>query len=684
MNRARIATAAVAIVAFAPAAAAASLQDAVNAAQAAYDAGRFAEAASGFSDVIARIDTRSAGNRRAAAILRGKLGAAQARSGRLADAATELQAALKGLPAPEDAAERAVIALDLGQVQESLIDFDASRATYERALADLGANGPPADVLQARLGIARVTVFKAPDVARRMLDIAIPDAERLYAGQSQVRDSIGAVYSLRGRIELNHGNPLGARDWFDRAARKAGGTQSTRVTLADTRIRSDLSLAHFLAGNEDEARRLLAFSGAGNFPDGAFAVGADTPLPPCGPASGLAPADMAIIEFSISDRGTVLAATPIYSTRPGIVEDEFLRYVRSWSWSPEALARINPFWRAAVRLEMRCSGTGAQIDSLWDSFGPLQRSWYLNSGVAPVLVGGSDAAALPQLRAELTRREAASGAGSIQLLPVLDALIANSVVSPVERAGLTRRRSEILLTSTAPGDLRGAAMLATLPAHVPMDVAAAREAQRRFAMEVLPRMISTLERRGDAPRALAWAMLDRARRLELLGDPGDEPGYRAVLAFPEDKLPAADPIRQTAQLRIASILASRGDVAAASSMVQATGLSPDQCALVDLQPARIGGGKVSSRDFPAEAMRWRFDGWAKIGYDVAVDGRPINVRTVLAYPPFVFGPGSERVVSKFRFEPVYRPGATVGCVDRQQSIRFLIPGRDPTARTSSN
>lgn len=662
----------------------ATLQQAVNDAQTAFEANRFDDAATRYADILKRIDTRSAANRRSAAILQGRLGSSLARTGRLVEAETELQSAVAALQRPEDGSERAVILLDLGLVREMLVNFTGARLAYEQALKDAGQGSPPEDALQARIGIARATAFSDPDTARAALDAALPDAERLYADNSKMRDSIGGLYSLRGRIELTHGNAAGARSWFEKAARRAGGVETQRVSLSDVRIRSDLSLAHFLAGSANEGRRYLAFSGAGHFPDGAFGVGSDTPLPPCGPATGLDPTDMAVIEFSISERGTVLSATPIYSTRPGVVEDEFLRYVHGWSWRPESLAQINPFWRAAVRLEMRCSGTGAQVDSLWESFGPMRRAWYLNSGIAPVLIGGSDAAALPQLRSELTRREAESGTRSIQLLPVLDALIANSVVSPSERGLLAKRRSDVFLTSTAPGDLRGAAMLANIPTNIPMDVPAARESQRRFAMETLPRLIDYLEQRKDAPRALAWAMLDRARRLELLRDPGDEAGYRAVLAMPEEQLPAADPIRQTAQLRLASIIAHRGDLAAATAMVQATGLSPDQCALVDLEPARTGGGTVSSRDFPTDALRWGFDGWAKIGYDVDVQGRPVNVRTVLAYPPFVFGPGSERVVSKFRFEPIYRPGTTVGCVDRQQSIRFLLPGRDPSARKSSN
>lgn len=81
---------------------------------------------------------------------------------------------------------------------------------------------------------------------------------------------------------------------------------------------------------------------------------------------------------------------------------------------------------------------------------------------------------------------------------------------------------------------------------------------------------------------------------------------------------------------------------------------------------------VSESAFPDEARRWGTSGYASIGYDITPDGVPTNVRTVIASPPFIFGPATEKAVARFRFQPVFRPGNTVGCSGSVQTVTFRM------------
>ena len=121
-----------------------------------------------------------------------------------------------------------------------------------------------------------------------------------------------------------------ALDELRRAKDRLGG-MSTRVDLADIVARSDLGIAALLAGREDEARRALAYAGAGYQQTG-FDPGGRMEPPPCG--NGLEPGDVAVVEFSIRNDGSVGYATPIYSSRHGEVAIAFAAAVRELVLEP--------------------------------------------------------------------------------------------------------------------------------------------------------------------------------------------------------------------------------------------------------------------------------------------------------------------------------------------------------------
>jgi len=644
---------------------AARIQDEVNAAQAAFDAGKFEDAVRGYRAALGRINPSSPQNRIAAGILRGRLGIALARVGQPEAAATELEIAIAALDGPDNAAERGSVRVDLGRVRENLLDYAAARQAYEGAIADAGPGASDDRLFWARMGLARVTTISDPAAARRALDATIPVAERVLAGANGP-DTLGDLYALRGRVELNAGNMAEARSWFEKALKAAGG-MGTRVTIADTRIRGDLALAYHLDGRREQARKYLAYTGAGRLREGSFSSGADTMPPACGPTTGIEPDDVAVIEFAVSGRGIVTAVTPIYVSRPGI-EMEFLRAVKRWSWKPETLAEIPPFWRAAIRLEIRCQGSDQGPSHLSRGFAPLMAAWYRLKALTPPPVSEnmSDAQLLPLLQAELARREQALGRQSPELLPVLDALAANRILDEKERDDALRRRVEIAEASGAPPEVSGAMRVTQATWN---SVASYRGAGAARLRDRLNTIIAGLSP-DRAARARAWAQVELGQLLEHMRDmAGAGAAYQAVLATDVSRLSAGDPIRQAAQLRVASLAAAAGQIDRARALIAETGLTPEQCALVDLQPVqtRRAGGAM---DFPEEAMRWGFDGWARIAYDVDTAGRPVAVRTVLAYPPLIFGDASEGIVKRFRFRPIFRDGTNVGCIDKLQSFSF--------------
>lgn len=81
---------------------------------------------------------------------------------------------------------------------------------------------------------------------------------------------------------------------------------------------------------------------------------------------------------------------------------------------------------------------------------------------------------------------------------------------------------------------------------------------------------------------------------------------------------------------------------------------------------------LSSQDFPEEATRWGFSGWAVAEFDIATDGTTQNIRTVAAFPPFVFAASAERIVKATRYEQTYRPGAERGCVAENEHVEYEV------------
>lgn len=67
---------------------------------------------------------------------------------------------------------------------------------------------------------------------------------------------------------------------------------------------------------------------------------------------------------------------------------------------------------------------------------------------------------------------------------------------------------------------------------------------------------------------------------------------------------------------------------------------------------------------------WGFEGWVKFETDVGADGRTLNQRAVIAYPPFVFRESALKIARTMRFNKTYRPSGDAACSAFQGTFRF--------------
>lgn len=652
--------------------AAGPLQDAYNAAQAALDEGRYQEAADGFARLLATLPKADAPGNRTAGIMRSRLGAAYLALHQPDLAIPVLERALATLPAATEAdrSERVDAQLAYAHALETGLERARAKAAYRDALASAIAAGMEGHVADARIGLGRLSVFDDPATARDQLDAAIPLVEKLLTAN---RDKVGDIYGLRGRVELNHGDLAAAKMWFERGLKSAGGL-GLKVSVYDTRIRSDLGIVTYLQNNREVARKYFAYTGAGHL-EGGLTNGADTPLPACGLATGIEPTDIVIIEFSIGADGRVIAPNTVYSSRPGLIEDAFERAVARWSWRPERLAKLPAFWRNAVRLQLACSDTGKR-PALSAPFYREIGKWAAAQDIPAAPRAVSDALQITLLREEISRRLALKD--SRQTLPIDIALANNALASLPERVAAYQR---IIATLAREPNLSDARNVIEMEAETAVADAAAKnfgERTKTLTNTVYPALLTRIEQRGQAvSRGAAFVGTNLAIFLEAAGRQAEaERRFQVVADMPETVLPAADPIRQVALLRLASIAAAQKDMTVARQRLDATGLSPEQCALADVRPAKTGG-RVTSADFPPEAAAWGFDGFASVAYDIDTDGKPVNARATIAYPPFVFADGAAKAVRHFRFMPIFRNGTSTGCNGMNQNLNFIARSKAP-------
>lgn len=627
-----------------------SLQARFDAATAAADAGRCDEAVEAFN----RLEPLGAVQKSAtvSATLKLRRGACLARLGR--DASADLRSGLAALEArPEFRQDIAQAHLALGRIAYLNYDYAGARARFLAAHDKL----EPAERFDVLLWLVRTTMFDPGSEALGYADQAMAIAS---ANAGTNKKLLADLKTLRARVLLNHGQVQEAYSELRQALREQGGL-GLKVDISDVVTRSDLALAALLAKRPEEAREYLAYTGAGRLKS-PFARAASMDLPPCGGPDGLAPDDVAVVEFGINDDGSVSYATPIYASRPGPPAIAFARAVADWSWKAEEAVKVPPLFRAVTRVELRCS-TEVERPAIVRLLRDDLESWLATRTVQPFAQDRlTDAQRLAPARAELARRRGAGGGP--ELLPVLVALAENPVLPEEERPALFQEAGGIAAAAGAPAGAR--TYLAIGAGTTPENAWTMSASFRQYLRTLLAR-----------PDIAADARAASALRIMI-----SEPGFRAPApddaaallrqVAADDRLASGDPMRVGALVRLAALQARTGDLASARASYEATGLTAQQCALVDAKPAMRKTGATSG-DFPLEAMRWGFEGWVRTEFDIGADGRTSAQRAVIAYPPFVFRDAAVEMARDIRFQQSYRPAGGLGCGGAQTSIHFLLP-----------
>lgn len=638
--------------------AAASLQTDYSAAQAALDAGQWSDARDRFAGLLGRLPASQA---HTAALLGARLGVAELRLGNADAAIARLRAALPVLTRPEDAAERILIGQELGTAYEDVADLKEAARAYQTAMAE-PTFATDSQNINVRIGLVRALVFADPSRARAefesLLPLVVPQLKKTPM-------QLAAFYDLRGRIELNDQKFDAARTWFEKALPLAGGL-SEKVTLFGQRIRGNLAIAALLGGHADDGRRYLAYTGAGYLPVEALSFRSTIAPPACAPLTDLRPDDVAVIEIRIGDDGRVENAKTIYASRMGGPDRDFAAAAREWRWDREALAKLKPFWREALRLEIRCNTTRDGPELGLGLFDREVEAWYAAARIEPLPdLPADELKGRAALVAEIERRTSLYGPTSPQLFPTMFNL-------PATIAGSDKAMSDRLIALAVAGHAPRNIVLA-LASGAGHRSGETDMGTARSAAAAITRAIAEAAEPGDAG-SRGFAFLHARLGIErerLKDDDGAAAAYRSVIAAPLTSVSAADPIRQVALLRLASIEAARKNMTEASALFRQTGLSADQCSLVDVKPlpTRLS---VGEHDFPTEALAWRFEGMVRVGYDIDTTGKPVGIRTIIASPPFAFSKGTEQTAARFRYRPIFREGSGIGCSGYSTVVRYQI------------
>ena len=549
----------------------------------------------------------------------------------------------------------------LGNVAMRRRDHDGAVGYFKRAIVLLAE---PARI-RLLVRLAQATQFDGGAAPVGFVDQALRIAS---SAPKPDRPTLAVVHTVRGRILLNENRNAEALAEFKQALALSGGLSLTNVSLAEVALRSDLAEASLLTGDKEQARIFLSYTGAGRIEESPFASAASMVPPQCGPETGLTADDFAIVEFEIDDAGDVPFATTVYTRGNHKVASAFANAVEQWYWRPEDLKKIPHFYRALTRVELRCSRSGGDLPGI---FGPLSdrfKEW------AAPLLGNVDfenykvGNRLDQLTSLAANRERDGDmAGAVA------ALTLRGVYDPGARVAQSADFDRSLQLATA----------ARLPAEVVNSVLVFRYAatmtgdRRRRSNTEIAQATNTLLASNPALATDALAS-DTLALLTTTSTPSETQRVAVVAALTrvsdDQRLPEHHPLKQVALMRLANISAAGKNLAEANGYFDRTGLSEEQCSLIAVPPAMKHSGADSS-DFPSEALKYGFEGWVNLEYDINANGTTAHPRPVIAYPPFVFVDAATGMARGFRYQTSFRPSSQLACSANRATVRFLMPNR---------
>ncbi|WP_158442037.1 energy transducer TonB [Novosphingobium sp. B-7] len=640
-----------------------SLQQRFDAATAAYDKNDCA-AALPLLDALATDPHVKPGSLPAAMIMAHR-GACQVRTGQ-ADTGEPLLVA--GLAAMRPHATE--VALDVADAENVLGTVAASRWDHDGALAHFDA-ALALQRDQARGGtLQRIALLTAFDGDNRAIDAANEGLRLEMAKPKPAKTMLAQWHMLLGRTLLNRGQIKAAKAELDTALDLSGGLRD-QISAFDSGLRQDLAQAALLTKRTEDARRYMAYSGAGHAGGTNFGSAATMEAPDCGAETGLTPDDMAVVQLVISQSGDVLASETVYSVGNYAKASAFARAAANWRWKPEDAAKMPTFFRATARVELRCTrGDGGLAPNAPARDAIL--AWAHQAGLT--LPAEKDAWSSWLKTAESARQSGNAAAelaarailGDIDLRPEADELasidrglaLAQDASLPLSVPPSVRNAARVLLVWDRATILKRRKLPSSAPARddVEFPVLQALAAEPAIAADPLARNTSLLlalpRRRSGSGKAAASAILQR-----VASDSG---------------LPDHHPLRQFALLQLANDAADKGRLDEAQRLFAETGLNQEQCALIGPKPA-LQAINDSFTAFPEEAAQWGFEGWVHSEYDILADGRTAGVRALASYPPFVFDQAAEKMLAGARYQASYRPQNGAACSANRETIRFALP-----------
>ena len=517
----------------------------------------------------------------------------------------------------------------LGDAAFRRYDYAGAANAYKIALARQKGESR----LPALAKLAKATAFDGNTESLTAADEAI---KIISATPKPSKDALAAYHTLHARALLNQGNAEEAYKELKTALSLSGGL-TNRTTLSEVSLRGDLAMAAMLVNKKDDARLYLAYTGAGRIQKSSFnrAVLMNPPL--CGEETGLRPEDFAVVEFSITDNGTVSSAQTVYSRGGPAVAATFGRAVSEWYWKPEDIGAIPAFYRVLTRVELRCSNV---LDSGPGVMGPLRERFL--SWATPLLP-----------------LAATADIGDTRLREILHHYVDGSAKSQddaVRMAALGWLAYADPVSAQKRVAMADDALTLASKISVPQEVV--------NWLRIIRLKASTEGKRHANSEDLKAA-------LALADDPAGE-GRRQHRALDSDRLPLHHPLRQLAWLDLAGKAAADGNRAAAQDDFKRTGLTDEQCALLGESPT-LKRSNVGSNDYPTEALMMGFEGWVQTEYDIRTDGKTTSVRPIIAYPPLIFVDAATGMAKGLQYDVSFRPGSSLACSANRQTFNFNIP-----------
>jgi hypothetical protein len=625
-------------------------QQAFDAASKLAEEGKCAAAVAAFDALEARLTAKGGELVKAAVSVR--KGTCLASLGRFEEAEPHMRAGIGKVAAggPDFAAEAHRTLLMLGGLAQRRLDYDRAQADL---LASLTVAATPANRFASLLRLSTITAFDPGEEPLSYTLEAFKLAESF--DKADRKRAMAIAKSAQGRILLNRGLAKQGYAALKEALNLQGGLD-LKVSLAEIDTRFDLATAAIVSGNENEAPMYLAYTGAGRFEDAPFATAENMELPYCGQVEGLTADRVAVVSFVIDDDGRVSQTTPVYSNGSRTVALAFAASVREWTWRPSDVAKIESFFRTGTRVELRCTNSAqgrADVSGLlskpyaqWrDSVTPKGAPWV--GSVVKVDV----------LRTELNVTDA--GPSAAKRIILLQSLADHPEVNLQQSRLYASEARDLAHATKLP-----AAVLLSLDMQV-IDLQNRQKRDRRSA---------ALKLLGE-PYLADQPQLLNAFRL-LLGRGWFRSSQIAesealLLAIGQDsRLTGEDPLRTAALLELASLTAHKGNLAKASEYFKSTGLTEEQCSLLGLSPRMRDG--LAASDYPTTLTNLGMSSWIKMEFDVEADGRTINPRSLVSYPPFALSQHVGALTRSLRYQSSFRPNGSTACAAQSFTQSFRV------------